>query len=246
MALRKATQDAPAAPVEDVTVGTATFEPAAEPEVIPAAAKEVASTAIAKAQSTAIAAATKIKGAFADLQNTISLEDVESMGVGAFPRVTVDLGGFMLDDQEIGSEIKVELLSWNFRYMVTTGANDEEAKKKVKVSYDGETVADTGEAIADAVQAFKEEGYEKAGCKTYVDLWGSLCNKKGVELDEADRPLVQIQLSPESVKKFKAFQVELGFKQARGLVGATPSITLKAQRGEWKGNRFGYCTFGLK
>ena len=117
---------------------------------------------------------------------------------------------------------------------------------KVKVSYDGETVADTGETVKDAVEAFKEEGYEKAACKCYVDLWGSLMTKKGAELAEEDRPLVQIQLSPESVKKFKAFQVEVGFKQARCLVAATSVVVLRAQRGEWKGNRFGYCTFALK
>ena len=252
MALRKAVQDKTQvetqAPVEtpDASIEATgnLFEDA--PEVVVEEAKAIASTALAKARSTAVGAASKIQAAYADYHNTISLEDVESMGVGAFPRVTVDLGGFMLDDEEIGSEIRIDMLSWNFRYMITTGANDEEAKKKVKVSYDGETVADTGETVKDAVEAFKEEGYEKAACKCYVDLWGSLMTKKGAELAEEDRPLVQIQLSPESVKKFKAFQVEVGFKQARCLVEATGVVVLRAQRGEWKGNRFGYCTFALK
>lgn len=262
MALRKANQDVQA-PVETevVDAGVATVDKTAPlfegmpyddvqtevvaPEKDEVAAKTVASTAIAKARSTAVGAASKIKGAFSELQNAIELETVEGLGVGAFPRVTVDLGGFMIDKEEIGTEIKLELISWNFRYMVTTGADDDEAKKKVKVSYDGVTCI-TGESVEDTLAAFKEEGYEDAEKKMYVDLWGSLCSKKGVDLDEADRPLVQVQLSPESVKKFKAFQVELGFKQARGLVNETPTIVIRSQRGEWKSNRFGYCTFALK
>ncbi len=253
MALRKAVQQQEEAQVADVVdaaveaTGNLFEDPIQEaPAEAVSTAKEATTKALTKAMNTAVGAASKIKAAYSDFHNVISLEDVEGMGVGAFPRVTVDLGGFMLDKEEIGSEIRLDLLSWNFRYMVTTGANDEEAKKKVKVSYDGETVAGTGESVKDAVETFKEEGYEDASCKCYVDLWGSLITKGGVELEEADRPLVQIQLSPESVKKFKAFQVEVGFKQARGLISDTPTITIKAQRGEWKGNRFGYCTFSLK
>jgi hypothetical protein len=262
MALRKATPAETAEAVGNVAVAEAAplinqpdifetedapAETVASAETI-AVAKASASTAIAKAQSTAIATANPIKGAYAELRNVIPIEDVEGLGIGAFPRVTVDLGGFLLDKTEIGTEIVLELLSWNFRYMVTTGADDEEAKKKVKVSYDGHTVANTGESIAEAIEAFKEEGYEDAESKTYIDLWGSLCTKGGVALAEAERPIVQVQLSPESVKKFKAFQVEVGFKQARGLIGATPTITItiKSQRGEWKNNRFGFCTFSLK
>ena len=250
MALRKVTQEDTAinATAEVVSNTKTLFEdPIQEaPAAAVDEAKTTTSRALARAASTAVGAASKIAAAYSDYQNVISLEDVESMGVGAFPRVTVDLGGFMLDKEEIGNEVRLDLFSWNFRYMVTTGANDEEAKKKVKVSYDGVTVADTGESLKDAVDAFKEEGYEAASCKCYVDLWGSLVTKNGKELDEAERPLVQVQLSPESVKKFKAFQVEVGFKQARCLVAATGVVVLRAQRGEWKGNRFGYCTFALK
>lgn len=267
MALRKANQEAVAAATEPFEQASPAFEApekgadfvsdyvaaetkVAEPEVaspeINEAAAEVARNAIAKAKTTAVGAARKLVGAFSDLQNVIALEDVEAMGVGAFPRVTVDLGGFMLDKEEIGSEIKIELLSWNFRYMVTTGSNDEEAKKKVKVSYDGETIVGTGESVKSAVEAFKEEGYEDAECKGYADLWGSLAVKSGKEIDEADRPIVQVQLSPESLKKFKAFQTEVGFKQARGLLPeGNILITIKANRGEWKGNRYGFCTFSL-
>lgn len=237
--------------VQDYTTAeggaTVAERPAVQAEELTEASAAVAQNAIAKAKSTAVVAARKLVGAFTDLQNVIALDDVEAMGVGAFPRVTVDLGGFMLDKEEIGGEIKAELLSWNFRYMVTTGSNDEEAKKKVKVSYDGVTVIGGEETCEQAIAAFKEEGYEKADMKCYVDLWASLVSKKGELIEEEDRPLVQIQLSPESVKKFKAFQTELGFKQARGMLkDSQPVVVIKAQRGEHKGNRYGYCTFGLK
>lgn len=244
MALRQANANEIAA---TATVDTdVAFEPQVETVVeAPVEVQKEASTAIATAQRSAVAAPRKFSGALCDLQNVIPVEDVEALGVGAFPRVTVDLGGFMLDKEEIGTEIKVELISWNFRHMVTTGSNDEEAKKKVKISYDGETCT-SGESVNDALAAFKEEGYEGAEKKLYVDLFASLVSRKGAEIPEEDRPLVQVQLSPESVKKFGAFRVDLGYKQAKGLVSATPIITLRSQRGEWKGNRYGFCTFALK
>lgn len=270
MALRKATEgevaaapadaaatavaDAPTTPVFEapevgaLEIPVAGLEPEAEaPAQQVAEAAKTTSTAIAKAKTSAVSAPRKLVGAFSDLQNVIALEDVESMGVGAFPRVTVDLGGFMLDKEEIGTEIRLELMSWNFRYMVTTGANDEEAKKKVKISYDGETVMGTGERIADAVAAFKEEGYEKAECKTYADLWGSLAFKGGEDIAPEDRPIVQVQLSPESLKKFKAFQTEVGFKAGKGLIDLANAllITIKSNRGEFSGNRFGFMTFSI-
>ena len=210
-------------------------------------AEEVTATAISKAKTTAVSTPRpRIMAAYCEWQNAITPQEVASLGVGAFPRITVDLGGFVMDKDPLGQEIKIDLVSWNNRFMVTTGADDEESKKKIKVSYDGETIMETGESVAEVLAQLREDGYTKASCKGYVDLFGMLVFANGKALTADESTFVQVQLSPESVKKFKAFQVETGYKAGIAKMEVSSTIVLKAQRGEWKNNRFGFCTFATK
>lgn len=210
-------------------------------------AEEVTATAISKAKTTAVSTPRpRIMAAYCEWQNAITPQEVASLGVGAFPRITVDLGGFVMDKDPLGQEIKIDLVSWNNRYMVTTGANDDEAKGKVKVSYDGETIMETGESVAEVLAQFREDGYTKAACKGYIDLFGMLTYANGKNLASEENLFVQVQLSPESVKKWKAFQVETGYKAGIAKMEVPSIIVLKAQRAEWKGNRYGYASFSMK
>jgi hypothetical protein len=117
--------------------------------------------------------------AYMEFQNVIALDSVESMGVGAMPRVTVDLGGFQLDKEDLGPRIKLDLMSWNYRYMCVTGAPGEEARKMIRVSYDGVTCSGTGESVQDVMASFRDAGYDGAGIKCYIDLWGQLLYANG-------------------------------------------------------------------
>jgi hypothetical protein len=262
MALRTAVhkEAAPAAPVDTRIVDTQTADLFEQEEVAAAPAPAVApvarplnparpapapQTAVVPSAPTAVAQFRPL-AAYNEFKDVMDAATVETLGVGAFGRVTVDLGGFVLDKTPLGSLIRLSLYSWNYRYMVVTGADGEEAKKMVRISYDGVTCSGTGEDVKDVLESFREAGYSKASIKTYVDLYGSLVFQNDKDVPEDEQLFVQVQLSPESVKKWKAFQVETSFKAARGAVQPSEVITLRAQRGEWNSNRYGYCIFSLK
>lgn len=132
--------------------------------------------------------------------------------------------------------------------MVVTGSNSEEAKKLVKISYDGVTIIGTGELVKDVVAAWKID-YPKATSKLYYDLWAYLTFADGKEIAVEDQSIHQIQLSPQSTGQFKAFQVNLGFKQKMKMIPAvTEEITIYA-RSEKKvigTDTFGIVKFDLK
>lgn len=270
MALRKNTTPtaespvntaAPAFEAEDGNVinGTATAvaEPAAAAPTeeakasADASAKVEASTAIGKAQASAVGAVAvggKFKAALVDYQNVIAIEDLENLGVGTFPRITADLSGLVMDKtKELGKVAKIELLSWNYRYIVTPGVDNDEANALVRYSYDGVTLIGTGENVKDYLQQLKEvDGYDKATVKTYVELWGNLASVNGEDVAPEDRQMVQVQLSPQSVNQFKRFQLELGVKSARGVAPSSNIVVITANKKELNGNRFGYMEFSSK
>lgn len=185
------------------------------------------------------------RSALADKQDVLKTEDVEALGFGTFPRMTADLGGLMLDKDELGKTARIEVLSWNLRYVITPNSNDDEAKKHVKVSYDNQTISGTDESVQDYIAALKAAGYDKASSKLYVDIWANLVayEKKG-DLKPEEVKMVQVQLSPQSLQQFKRYQLEQGVRESQGM--AVPRyITVTCTRQEFNGNRFGRMEFSI-
>jgi hypothetical protein len=238
--LFEGTQDAPG-----LFKGLETATPVDE---APAAVQ--ATRAIAKARSTALAKpnAPKFFPAFSTREDVIGVESIAALGVGAFSRITVDVGGFTLNHEdgkrELGKEVKVRLISWNHRYMVSAGANTEEAKKELKISYDNETIYDTGETIKEVIEGMRQKGYTQAASKHYIDLWVNLLTANGREFPEGATQIYQVQLSPESVKRFSAFQVATGFMLA-GAVEPTDVLVLSGHRGTYAGHDYGFLSVAL-
>lgn len=189
----------------------------------------------------------KYKPALADLMNVISTDDLEAMGASVFPRITADLGGLVVDRKdELGKVIKVEVVSWNLRYVITPGVVDAEANEKVRMSYDGVHLNGSTEMVRDYLDALKAQGYEKADIKLYGDLWCTLMATDKGELDPESQRMVQVQMSPQTLAKFKAFQLEQGIKEARGLVAPTSVLVIRAESKTLGSNRFGIMTFATK
>lgn len=222
----------PTPPAAQTTAKTPSFEeedndvavaerPAAAPA--PAAATPVApsaQTAVAKATSGAVSIHIARNTAIQALKDVIPQEDLESMGVGTFPRITVDQGGFALDKTtRLGEEIDFEVVSWNFVWLVTTGEqNNVEANKLIRTSYDGENLKDQGGTIQAYIDALKLEGYKKAECKKYVEIYGQLINSsKGGIVAPEERSLSQISVSPQSVSQWGRFNLESGMRKAKGI-----------------------------
>lgn len=257
MALRKKETEPAAQPafegMETGNAESATAVADAKPEAAPSAqdtAKVSASTAIAKAQAGTVAVATpgrKFKPALTEFQDVIGQDDIEALGIGAFPRITADLSGLVQDKtKELGKSIKLELLSWNLRYIVTPGVDNDEANSLVRYSNDGVTISGTGESVADYVKQLRDvDGYEKASIKTYMDLWGNLAEVDGAAVDPVDRAMVVVQLSPQSMSQFKALQMVRGVKISQGLVSADELglITITGATKTLNNKRFGFMEF---
>jgi hypothetical protein len=223
----------------EMTNTTQTTEaPAAEVSTSTAVAPAAAPTAVARP-------AAKFVPALTEFQNAIPLETIEGMGIGGLPRITADLGGFNMGDKPLGNQIKIQLLSWNVKYALVTGSTDAEANEFYKVSYDGIRTT-SGESVDEYLTWLKNvKGYEKAVNKQYVDLWAFLTFANGKDLSEDECKTVNVQISPFSVSKWHAFQLDLGIRQARGMA-VSDVIVLNAERGKMGANSFGYIVFSTK
>lgn len=224
---------------------TAMFEEMEMNTTATTAAPEVTqTTAVAPAAApTAVAAPrAKFAPALAEYNNAIPIETIEGMGIGGLPRVTVDLGGFTMQEKPLGNQIKLQLLSWNVKYAIVTGSTDAEANEHYKVSYDGVNLVGGGNVEEYLSWLKNVKGYENATKKHYVDLWGFLTFANGKDLPEDECKTVNVQVSPYSVSKWHAFQLDLGIRQARG-TPVTDILVLNAERGKMGTNSFGYITF---
>lgn len=206
------------------------------------AAKSSASTAIAQASasSPAVSKPLKATAAFGEYENALPEVDF-----GTFPRITVDLGGFEMDKAVLGECVKLELMSWAHRYVVTPGVDDKEANALVKYSNDDVFLSDgSGITVVDYLTQMKEvHGYDKASKKTYIDLTGLLVAKGGKDIPEDDQVIVQVQLSPQSVKQFNGYRITKGVLEARKGTQTGNVITLTQTRGEFGTNKFAFVSF---
>src|SRR6185369_7867291 len=108
--------------------------PASAPAPAPAAAAPApsASREVATQATGAVALALGKKDTALDkLEGQIDLPTLESLGFGAFPRITVDQGGFSENKTKfLGGTIEVEVMSWNRVTLITTGEKDNKEADK--------------------------------------------------------------------------------------------------------------------
>lgn len=208
MALRNNPAAAPAASKFEGEEGdTATVEKTEAAAPAAPAAPAATGTAVAVQNTSGLALALRKPTSLDDAQNVIGIDALETMGIGTFPRITAK-GGFKRDKTEgLGQWVKFELVSWNYVTLVSAGDNDSEANKLVKSSYDHVNIPGEAMTVDAYVQKLKDDGYEKAKAKKYVEVYAMLLatDKKG-ELDEPQ--MVQLSLSPQSVKQWQRFLLE--------------------------------------
>lgn len=250
MALKKPT-NTPAFETEDqaevIEAAAETANP--ETQVASPAAKVEATTAIAKAQTSAVGAVKKgFSAALTHLEGQFDIEMVRSLGVGTLPKAVADRAGFELgegkDKKEFGDFIVVHIISYNSRYLATSGVDGEEGTKLLRTSYDGINVEDENITLKEYIQHLKEQGYEDAKERHYVDIFCMIkdSDKLGpVAEDEVE--LIQLQLSPASVKQWKAFQLKSGVTAS--LTGKQPTDLVKAtiERKEFNSNKYAQIAF---
>ena len=251
MALKKPTNAVPAYEVEEDLVDDVQVEN----EVVTEDAPQVEDTPtqaqplpVAATQSKALTAVgNKFQTAFNSYRNSIDLETVAEVGQGNMPKLVADRGGFELEGKSYGDHITIELVSFNERFVLTPGVDGEEAKKLLKYSYDGLTVADEpGLQVRDYIDYLKSEGYGKADAKKYIDLWALIVSsEKGGEIADEDRELVQVQLSPSSVREWNKMQLQASVKVSRTKRELSPFLKLTIDKREFGTNKFAAIKFTL-
>jgi len=207
-------------------------------------------TAIALAKQNAVATATKkFSGALQHLENVF---DPAGMDFNTFPRIVVGLGGFSDDsDNELGSEIGLELMSYNTRYTLSPGVDDDDAKQHVRFSLDGVTLDcpsnpdQHGMPCAAYLKILKDvEGYDNAAMKEYVALYGFMTFAAGKVIDPENREIVSVQVPPQSRALFTRYQVNQGVLIQRKLAPAHPGIRLLQEKQTAGTRKFASIKFG--
>lgn len=251
MALKKTTTtNTPAFETEDVTA-TDTQQPEFEQKEAAATpeAKVEATTAIAKAQATSVGAAKKgFSAALQELENQLDIEHVKALGVGTLPKLVADRAGFELgegkDKKEFGDYVDFEIYSFNKRWLVTAGVDGEEGKEHLRTSYDGVTLENEAQDAKEYLGYLKEQGYPKADMRLYFDIWGFVTNSDKLgAVDEADREMIQLQLSPSSVKQFTAYQIQAGIKASMTKKEVSNVVRATIEKKEFNGNKFASIKF---
>lgn len=183
------------------------------------------------------------------LQNAIPTTDLEALGFGVFPRVTVGLDGFSIDKtKELGKKIKIEVLSWSYVWIVTHGENNNaEADKLIRTSYDGVQLKGGEGSVADYIKYLKDsEGYEKAAVKQYAEVYANLLwTEAAGDVAPEDLQIVQVSLSPQSVGQWGRYMLESGLRRARGIEDSN-IVVLTQEKKVLGSNKFGVAHFSAR
>lgn len=226
---------------------TAANEPAATVGVATPAAAAAVQTAVAVAKPAGLPAivGNKYKPALDEYRDQIN---PTSLDYDTFTRITCGLDGFS-DDQkkELGKQLKLQIMSWNERFIVTTGEDNDEANALTRFSLDGKVIDGTGQLVPEYIAHLVAEGYEDSCSKKYLSLYGFLVatwpNGQLEDIPPADRAIVNVQIAPRSVSQFTQFQITHGVKVSQGIVGETDLLLLTQEKKDGKTKKYASIKF---
>jgi len=157
---------------------------------------------------------------FGDLENQFIAD------FGVLPRIKASNGNCMDgDDKSLGVEIEITVLSWNSQFVASPCSNDAPSDL-VKYSLDRNTFDDGTGSLEAYITDLRSAGYPNACVKEYYDLVAVLVGSD--KPSELVGEMVQLQLSPTSVKAFNGFRLQSGFKIASGLLTPDSIKVIKA------------------
>ena len=209
-----------------------------------------ATTAIATAAaSSALAvggAGAKFQLAFTDKFNVFDTPTVEALALAA-PRITGEQGSFFKKGEEIGSKIRVEIISYNNRWVVGTGENDREAKDFFKVSFDNMTISGSGEDFHAYLEGLKAQGFQKARISPYLDIFCFVTwTDKHGDIPVDEREICIIQCSQTSKGNFMTFCTTRGLLESKGVAKPIDVVEVNAQKQQnGKGDKYTNFLFAV-
>ena len=229
------------------TVETTTKEETMNTTTNTASASVQATTAIATAAASSalstVTTPTKFKVAFADKCGIFDTDTVEGMSL-AVPRAKAEQGSIFISDQDQGSIIQFELISFNYRWAIGTGEQDKEAAQFFRVSFDNKTISGTGESLDAYVESLKAQGFNKTKVSPYLDMFGFVTwSEKNGTVPVEERQLVCVQCSQTSLGAFKAFSATRGLLESKGVVQPLDVIEIHAEKRTSGSNKFTNYSF---
>jgi len=110
-------------------------------------------------------------------------------------------GQFLIgqDDEELGKEFDCVIQTTRARYVVRQ-SDDQDAEMYYSYDPNGRTNTE-GVDMADTLQEWKEDGFEKPVIKKYIEAMAIMIDDGG----ERDRMMVMLSIPPASVQKFSGF-----------------------------------------
>jgi hypothetical protein len=204
-----------------------------------AAASATAASAIAKAASTAVGApAPKMKLAFADKCSVFDQSTVEGLALSA-PRIKGEQGSLFAGNEDLGEEITVEIVSFNYRWAIGDGADNAESKKNFRVSYDDKTITKDGSLISDYIASLKAQGFNKASKSPYMDIWVLLRgSKKSGPVADDEIKLCNLQCSQTSMGAFISFATTRGLLESKGIAKPLDLVGVRAMKRTSGSNKY--------
>lgn len=219
-------------PVEKVTVAKTIPDVKEE--------KPVETAVVVGGEKSVIAQQRQMVNVFSDIENQFIAD------YGMLPRIKASNGNCMDgDDKILGSEIEIQVLSWNRQYVAGPCDNDAPTEL-VKYSFDKEVFDDGTGRLDTYIADLKDAGWAEACVKEYYGIVAVLL--KSEKPSEHVGEMVLLQLSPTSVKSFNGFRLQAGFKIARGLLpaGSLDTVIVNAEVVSAKGNTWTKFSFRPK
>lgn len=214
------------------------------------AVKEATTQAVAIAQKKgALAVSKKFVGHLSDKENVF---DPGSLDFNTFPRVTVGLDGFSDDTgRDLGKTIKIEVMSYNARFVASPGTDDEAAKKLVRYSLDGKTIDssgdDNGMSVHEYIRELKEvHGMKDAALKEYQAIYGFLTYANDADIAPEDFEIIALQVPPQSRALFTRHQMTHGIKVQRGTVQPSDIVVCRQSKQKGGNKTFALINFDAK
>jgi hypothetical protein len=147
-----------------------------------------------------------------------SLENkLPALDFGTLARFKASPMGIKGEEGSLGKTCQVTIVSYNNTFAVAPN-QDGAPKDMCKFSTDGVNLNDGSGLVADHVAFLKEEGYEKAASKRYVELIAILDDAENDHEEIGN--MVTFSLSPMSVKAFERYRLQSTVK-----LGMNPNLS---------------------
>lgn len=193
-------------------------------------------TALATAKFTAVGKAMKFTAAFSEKEGVFDQATVEGLAL-ALPRIKGEQGSLFKGDVDLGSKIRIELISFSPRWAI--GCGDDKApnsKELFRISYD-KALTTKGERVDDYIAGLRAQGFDKAELSPYTDIFGLMTwSEKLGDIPEIETVL--IQASKVAMGNFSAFRATQGLLLAKGSVEPSDMIEIRAEKRTSGSNKY--------